>query len=124
MVEKLKIRVVFYMLMLLVVGMSIVACQKEELESSFPVFTEGTLNLNTTYQLNSITSFDVVLRTDDAYAIYVRGGSNITTSFGKVESVSNHIIINGKFVRFCSSDYDTSNNVERYDNVIIVSHVN
>ncbi len=120
----LKIRMSFWLTIVIVLMVSMISCQKEEPESSFPVFVTGSLKINTTYQLKNITSFDVVLNTVDTNTISVRGGLNITTPFGEVTEVLNHIVIDGEFVRFCSSDYYTKNNIERYDNEIIVSNIN
>jgi len=116
------IRNVFMVLTLLSV-LLVISCKKEKVEFPFSVLEEGTLKINTTYQLNGVREFNVVLTTADTNTIIVCGGKYFSTVFGTVSTSPHRIVIDGEFVRFRSSDYDTHHKVERYNEIIKITWV-
>ena len=120
----LRFRFAFWLFVIFIIGVSSLAsCEKDEFESDFPILVDGSVKINTTYRLKGITEFDVILTQQDTNVISVRYGKNLAISAGVVSGSARHIVVNGDFVRFSSSDYDTKHNVERYDAEIKVSNL-
>ena len=120
-----KLRLMFWFFFLAIMGFSVIfsSCRKDELESDFSVLAEGIVKINNTYLLNGVTEFDVVLIKEDTNVVSIRYGENVSTSAGVISGSVRHIVVDGDFVRFSSSDYNTRDNVERYDAEVKVSNL-
>ena len=115
-----KVRLTFWLIIMLFVGLSVISCKKQEFESDLPILFEGNMKINTTYQLKGILEFDAKLTKEDDYTISVNYGDHVSIFYCVINDSTCHVVVDGTFVRFVSSDYDNENNIERYDRIVSV----